>query len=404
MNNVNLNILLSGQLVSQIGDKLYMLALSFMVLESTGSSGKMGIVLFAGILPLVIVGLFAGVVVDRFNRKKIIIITDFLRGCITAVVSLLYYLEMLNFEAILISQILLGINSAFFNPVIPSVIPMIVAKDKLSSANAKTQFISGFSNIAGPAIGGILVATYGYLIVFILNALSYLVSALFECFLKIPQVKINKSESFIDGLKKGYGYIFSDIPLVIIIFMVFLVHFFVGAIEIAIPVISTLIPGKGSVNMGYLQTAFGTGAVLMAFILSLVNIMKKESELLFKGALLIGLLLILSGVAGVYTPGLLFYLFIFLLLSAFLIMAATGFQTLIQKRTSKEMTGRVFGVVSSIGNFSVPFSMLFYGYLMENYSLAKILIISGVFITLSCIASSILYKQRESTTTTHTTT
>jgi len=71
MKNKNLNLLLSGQLVSQTGDKFYMLALSFMVLETTGSAAKMGVVLFAGMLPLVAAGLFSGVVVDRVNRKKL---------------------------------------------------------------------------------------------------------------------------------------------------------------------------------------------------------------------------------------------------------------------------------------------------------------------------------------------
>ena len=70
LKNRNLNLLLSGQLVSQTGDRFYMLALSFMVLETTGSAAKMGVVLFAGMLPLVAAGLFSGVVVDRVNGKN----------------------------------------------------------------------------------------------------------------------------------------------------------------------------------------------------------------------------------------------------------------------------------------------------------------------------------------------
>ena len=88
MRNLNFNLLLSGQLVSQTGDKFYMLALSFMVLETTGSAARMGVVLFAGMLPLVAAGLFSGVVVDRVDRKAVIIVTDILRGVIVSVVSL----------------------------------------------------------------------------------------------------------------------------------------------------------------------------------------------------------------------------------------------------------------------------------------------------------------------------
>ena len=208
MRNINLNLLLSGQLVSQTGDKFYMLALSFMVLETTGSAARMGVVLFAGMLPLVAAGLFSGVVVDRVDRKAIIIVTDILRGVIVSVVSFLYLQGALTFGLIMASQVLLGLNSAFFNPAIPSVIPMIVPKDELSKANAKTQFVAGFANIAGPALGGILVSIYGYLIVFALNAATYFVSAFFECFLNIPSVKTEAHESLVAAFKEGYRTIY----------------------------------------------------------------------------------------------------------------------------------------------------------------------------------------------------
>ena len=241
-----------------------MLALSFMVLETTGSAARMGVVLFAGMLPLVAAGLFSGVVVDRVDRKAVIIVTDILRGVIVSVVSLLYFKEALTFGLILVSQVLLGLNSAFFNPAIPSVIPMIVPKADLSKANAKTQFVSGFANIAGPALGGILVSIYGYLIVFALNAATYFVSAFFECFLNIPSVKTEAHESLVAAFKEGYRTIYADRKLLVILFMVFVIHFFVGSIEVAIPVIAGHLPGSGPANMGYIQTAFGTGAVIMA--------------------------------------------------------------------------------------------------------------------------------------------
>ena len=153
MRNINLNLLLSGQLVSQTGDKFYMLALSFMVLETTGSAARMGVVLFAGMLPLVVAGLFSGVVVDRVDRKAVIIVTDILRGVIVSVVSFLYLQGALTFSLILASQVLLGLNSAFFNPAIPSVIPMIVPKADLSKANAKTQFVVGLRQYRRPGVG-----------------------------------------------------------------------------------------------------------------------------------------------------------------------------------------------------------------------------------------------------------
>ena len=393
MKHKNLNLLLSGQLVSQIGDRFYMLALSLMVLETTGSAAKMGVVLFAGMLPIVAVGLFAGVVVDRVNRKKIIITTDILRGIIVSIVSILYLHGSLTFEMILLSQVFLGINSAFFNPAIPSVIPMMVEKADLSKANAKTQFISGFSNIAGPALGGILVSLHGYLIVFALNAFSYFASALFECFLKIAPIKSDQHERFSSAFKEGYRYIYSDQKLLIILFMVFIIHFFVGSIEVSIPVIANQLPGKGAANMGYIQTAFGTGAVIMALFLSNVSIGARESFMLFMAVAFIGLFLFFIGISGHAAPYILISLVLFLLLSSSIILAGTSFQSLIQKKTETGMTGRVFGVVSSVGNFSIPFAMLVYGFLLEYVNCYLLLCISGLMIILITVLSCLFYRK-----------
>lgn len=382
MKNRNLTLLLSGQLVSQTGDKLYMLALAFMVLNTTGSASKMGLVFCAGILPLVTVGLFSGVAVDRIDRKKIIVFTDLLRGVIVTAVSLLYYHGGLTFGVILLSQVLLGINAAFFNPTIPSVIPMIVQKNELSRANAKTQFVSGFSTIAGPALGGVLVSLYGYLFVFALNAVSYFMSALFEGFLKIPSVKSAPHAPIHHAFNEGYRHIVSDQKLLIILLMVFIIHFFVGSIEVCIPVIANLLHGNAPLNLGYIQTTFGAGAVVMALLLSCRSIDGKESLTLFAAVASIGLLLGLIGLCGFAQVGIATLLALFFLFNASIILAGTSFQSLIQKHSDPSMTGRVFGVVSSVGNFSIPLAMLLYGLLLEHINTYLLICVSGLIIVL----------------------
>lgn len=395
MKNKNLNLLLSGQLVSQTGDKFYMLALSFMVLETTGSAAKMGLVLCAGMLPIVTVGLVSGVAVDRFDRKKIIILTDMLRGAIVSAVSILYYLDALTLVVVLLSQVLLGINSAFFNPTIPSVIPMIVQKKDLSRANAKTQFVSGFSTIAGPALGGVLVSLCGYFFVFALNAVSYFISALFEGFLQIPYIKRAAPAGFRHAFSEGYRYIFSDRQLLIILLMVFIIHFFVGSIEVCIPVIAYLLPGNGPVNLGSIQTTFGAGAVVMALLLSYRSIVDAESQTLFAAVASIGLLFCFIGFSGLATAGIALMLVLFFLFNAAITLAGTSFQSLIQKNTDPAMTGRVFGVVSSVGNFSIPLAMLLYGLLLEHLNTYLLMCFSGLSIILISGLSFFAYGKTE---------
>ena len=189
--------------------------------------------------------------------------------------------------------------------------------------------------------------------------------------------------------------VYADRKLLVILFMVFVIHFFVGSIEVAIPVIAGHLPGSGPANMGYIQTAFGTGAVIMALVLSFFSIRGREASMLFTAVALIGIFLSLIGFSGITAAYLIPYLVLFLLVSASIILAATSFQSLIQADTAPEMTGRVFGVVSSVGNFSIPFAMLVYGFLLEFGKTHILLCLSGIMIILVTALSSWFYRKGE---------
>ncbi len=385
MKNKNLSLLLFGQLVSQTGDKLYLLALSMMTLEITGSPAKTGMVLFSGLLPAVMAGLFSGVVVDRTDKKAILIITDLLRGLIVSVVAILYFQGLLGFGVILVSQVLLGLNSAFFDPTIPSIIPGIVEKPDLSRANAATRFVSGISNIIGPAAGGIIAARYGYFTVFSLNAVSFFVSAGLECLLKLPVMPLCSQESFFNAFKQGYQAIYRDRGLLNILFMVFVIHFFVGCLEVAVPVIAILFPGKGAANMGVIQSAMGGGTILTALVLGGIYVKVRQSFLLFLAVGMLGLMICLIGISLAKFCSLLMTGGLFAAAGAFIILAGVSFQTLIQNRTTPDRIGRVFAVVSALGNFSIPFAMLVYGFFFEVFAPDLVLGVSGGVILLAAL-------------------
>ena len=112
--NRNLSLLLGGQLISQIGDKFHMLAVAFLVLKTTGSPAKMGLVLFCSVFPAMFLGFIAGAFLDRHSRKMIIVGADVIRGLIVAALGALYYLNALSFAALLVAQLLISVCTAFF--------------------------------------------------------------------------------------------------------------------------------------------------------------------------------------------------------------------------------------------------------------------------------------------------
>ena len=394
--NKNLALLLSGQFVSQIGDKFYMLALAIWVLETTNSPAIMGGVLFCSFFPTFLMGFVAGAFVDKYDRKFIIVAADFIRGLVIAVVTCLYYFNLLNIFVIFISQILLSVCAAFFNPAIPAVIPQIVDKNQLARANSMTSFVRGFSSMIGPVLGGIAVAALGYTTVFAFNTFSFIISAVFECFLKIPghQNKQIEHAGIIRNAIDGLRYIFQIKKLIIILIMVAIIHFFVGSIEVLMPVFSNQLAGSGAKNLGYIQTFFGLGTVIAALIISFYNINGKEVSLLFGGVFAFGwvcLLIAYLSISGI--KAVMLYLGPFLLLGSFIILAATCFRTILQKNVENEMAGRVFGAAGTIGDISIPIAMLTYGFLLKLFACSWLLAATGFFLILLSALFYCSYRQ-----------
>lgn len=381
--NRNLGLLLSGQLVSQVGDKFYLLALSFWVLNTTQSPAMMGIVLACSLFPSLVFGFVSGAFIDRYDRKAIIVGTDMIRGVVIGIVAAAYYLDALSLSLILVSQVVLSINAAFFDPTIPAIIPRIVKRDQLTKANSQTQFIRGISSITGPVLGGVAVAAMGYGFAFVFNAVSFLVSAFFELFIKIPPVDktTTRETSIKHEILEGYKYILKDKGLIIVLIMVGIIHFFVGSIEVLIPVLANSLTGKGAENLGFIQTALGVGAVLMALVISIRTIDGKEVRYLFSSVFLIGLGFIFTGVlffAGIVVV--IPFLLVFFMTGMFLILGGTCFKSIIQKNTDDRLAGRVFGVVSSVGNGSIPFAMLVYGFLLTYVEFQHLSLASGLIL------------------------
>ena len=396
--NRNFKLLLGGQLVSQLGDKFHMIALAFWVLDTTGSSAKMGAVLAASLIPSLVLGLFSGAFIDRYPRKLIIVGTDVIRGVILLVFAWLMFTGQISFYFILALQIILSINAAFFDPAVPAVIPQIVAKDQLGRANAIHQSVNSFAIIGGAALGGIAVSTLGYVWIFVLNGFSFLMSAGFESLIKIPaQWKAEAKGGLVSDIRAGYTYLFDSRALMVVLFMVMVIHFFTGGIEVFMPVIADSISSDGPRTLGIFQAALGAGILAMSLLLSRISVAGKEKTVLFSSVVAMGVVQIIAwGIAlagGMAVSG---FAVCFFLWGCTMIRAAVSFKTLLQTYTENEYRGRVFAAASTIGNASIPAAMIVFGVLLEYIDFSSLLPTSGLALAGFGLIAFILFKEERS--------
>ncbi len=170
-------LLWGGQTVSRLGDSIFVVALAWWVLDTTGSAVAMGTVLIFSTAPELIFLLVGGVAVDRFSRLGLMLASDLLRGAVVGLVALLAWQDRLSLWHLFVLSAVFGTVRAFFYPAYTAVIPDVVPAAALPSANSLRSLSLHGASVVGPAIGGFVVAQGGTPIAFTLDALSFLVSA-----------------------------------------------------------------------------------------------------------------------------------------------------------------------------------------------------------------------------------
>ena len=277
-----------GQVISDLGNWVNTIALYALILQLTGSGIAMAVAMMAKLLPMVVISPFAGVVIDRMDRRTVLIASDILR-CFTVLGFLIVENKgdlWLVYTLTLIEVALTG----FFEPARSAIIPSIVAKNHLVTANTLSGATWSIMLALGAALGGFVVSLFGIRTAFILDALTYLLSAWFIIKIsfphKIPEEPINKSNSSgIKGLVEGVLYLISH-PIVLALALLKSGMAIKGGIMTLIPLFANRLwsdPAVVSMGVGIMFSFRGIGSAVGPI---LVRKWFGESPKVLQGAIL----------------------------------------------------------------------------------------------------------------------
>ena len=258
-----------GHLISHAGDAVFMIALPWLMLDITGSKSLTALVSMSAYLPAVLFGLFAGVVVDRYNRKWIMIYSDILRALLVAVIplSLIYgFISPLLIGAITFS---LSTFSAFFYPARDSLIPHIVTAEELPAANSAISVSGQMSHLLGPLFAGIGISIFGLRHLFTADAISFLFSILLISLIVGPARKltIEKHPPKWQGIVEGLTYVNSHKGLRILLILTFVNNIFImGPAIIGLPVFVREVLTSDFGVLAKLEVAMAAGMIVGSFV------------------------------------------------------------------------------------------------------------------------------------------
>lgn len=379
--NRNYLFLFIGQFVSKLGDQIYDFGLAWYVLSITHSSAKMGILLMIGLLPPVIMGPFTGIIADKFSRRKIMIIMDFMRFSIVSFLAVLLCYNMMHIWVLYIAAAVLGICGAIFNPASDAIVPNIVEKEQLVQASSLEQFYSSICNVIGMLLGGILFSLIGINMILIFNAVSYFISGICEFCIRLPrnnvisQIKDLSYRKVISELGAGYKFLTQNNGLhIVFLYFSFLSFLIFPVGMIYIPYMFNIILKSTSFQCSLVQASFFIGIVIGAMIIPKIIKNKNFVDVLFRGVKTIFFIEFLVAVPmlPIVTKhlSLLTMVIYYFVISAIMGLAMCSmnipFYVIFQSKVPDEVRGRVMGLVGSLIMAVTPISYLLGGYLAQN--------------------------------------
>ncbi|MGD9161789.1 MAG: MFS transporter [Desulfobacteraceae bacterium] len=393
--NKNYFLLWQGQLVSLFGSQAYAIAMMFWIKHQTGSATLMGLIMMVAQIPGVVLGPISGVVVDRYSRWKIIVGCDLIRGVVTIALAALVYFCPDRHSLIIASLFTVGLiassAAAFFNPATGAVTPDLVPIEKLAAANSMQAFSAQAANSIGLGVGGILFRIFGAPILFFIDGITFIFSAISEMFITIPQQfpeeKADVKSSFrrmIDDAKEGFHYIWQNKGLRDLIFIAALVTFFMvpGMVLMPFFVEGYLIATPDW--FGFITAGLTVGNMIGFAIAAGVKVSGSVRGKMNLAAIILAcVFMTLLGFIRVKELA---------LINMFLTGIVQGFSgvnimTILQLTTPPWIRGRVFGVMGSLNGALAPIAMGLTGAIADllNQNVPLVLIAGGAISALLCI-------------------
>lgn len=368
-----------GQIVSQLGDRVHTLAVIWLVYSWSNSGSAVGFVLIASTLPAFLISPLAGSLLDKYDRKKIMIICDFLRSALVLILSILAFMNMLNLPIIVAFTAVISIGAAFFNPATMSIMPSLVKQEELTQANAFYQLSVNASGAFGFLLGSGLIALIGVPVAFLINGFSFLLSAYFIMKLAYKHIPVIRESHFWADFKEGWN-VTKKIPLIIKLFTpIIIINFFLSALYILIPVFAEGVFNRGSSGLGMMMTGLTLGMFFGALIMLRNKLQISIRMLLFASLCLIGLAFMMMSFFEDFN----FYLFAFAAIGVFLNVSNIALMALFQKIVPNEVRGKVFGLLTSASVSSQPISYGVMGLLTDLVAPGTILLFCAVALTLT---------------------
>jgi MFS family permease len=360
-------------------------ATGWLVYRLTGSALVLGLVSFAGQIPTFVLAPFAGVLVDRLNRRNLLVWTQVLAAVQSLGLAALTLMKVITIHEILALSVLQGLINAFDMPGRQSfLVQMVDDKQDLQNAIALNSSMVNLARLVGPAIAGLIIAAVGEGYCFAIDGVSYLAVILSLALMRVRVAPSRRATtSMLEQLKEGWSYVTGFRPIRTILTLFAVMSLMGMPFVVLMPIFASEVLHGGPHTLGYLMGASGVGALVSAISLTLRKSVRGLTTMIQISAALFGVGLILFGLSRS-------------LVLSLLLMQVVGFgmmqglaasNTVIQTLVPEDKRGRVMSYYTVAFVGMAPFGSLLAGALAHRFGAPHAVMITGA----CCVAGSVWF-------------
>lgn len=376
----NYKLYFYGQIISLVGSFIQQIAMSWLVYRITGSIFMLATVTFVSQIPSFFISPLAGVIADRFEKRKILILTQSLFMLQAFIMAALVLGNLIEPWHIIALSLFLGFIQAMDMPTRQAItIELVDRKEDLGNAIALNSAMFNSARLIGPSIGGFLIAIFGEGLCFFINGISY-IAVLFSLFKIIskPVIKSIEKKNFKQDISEGFKYALNSVPIRSALIMIGIVSFSGYSVLVFLPAFAKDILNGNSNTLGFIMASFGAGALVAALFLAARKSVLGLGKIIMLSIFVIGISLIalsyvkLSWIA--YIIG--------FPLGFTLIASVASLNTQLQTCSDEKFRGRVMSFYAMALMGVTPIGALLFGYLAKYIGIQGLFLINGIFLIL----------------------
>ncbi len=382
--------LLLANSISRMGDSIDAIAFSWLVYILTGSELLLGVTFAVNALPNLIFGAFTGVLADRFNKKRLMVLSFLGRGIAVLIIAIIYSIGYLRIWHILLFTAFNSTLEILMSPAAFSIMPKLIEEENYAEASGLSSSIYRFAELLGTGVAGVIIAKFSITGALLVDVATFLAASFIVQLIKYKEEQEEKSQitikSTLIDVKEGFNYLKLNKIIMLIIGLFALINFCISPINVLLPVFSQKTLKGGPEIISILGMSLSLGTILGGVITASVAEKFKGNKLLNIGALGFGLsytILVLPGyIQGRSILSLIIAALGFFLMGFMIPPMTASLTAHIMSKTDKKLLGRVSGIVSLVCTGMIPLGAALTGVMANYLSTSLIFLIMGAIIIL----------------------